>query len=75
MRWKCEIDVAVAVSVLALIVAGWSAYGASRSADAAEDARDAVRLELRAWLGYTEIALAARRGAEGSWEEQRTHAG
>ena len=70
MRWKCEIDVAVAVSILALIVAGWSAYGASRSADAAEDARDAVRLELRAWLGYTEITLAARRGAEGSWEDR-----
>ena len=25
---------------------------------------------MRAWLGYTEITLAARRGAEVSWEDR-----
>ena len=51
MRQKCGFAVPVVVSILALIVAAWSLYYAGRSADAAEDARDAVRLEQRAWLG------------------------
>ena len=52
MRQKRGFNVPVVVSILALIVAAWSRYDAGRSADAAEDARDAVRLEQRAWLGY-----------------------
>ena len=70
MRQKRGFDVPVVVSILALIVAAWSRYDAGRSADAAEDARDAVRLEQRAWLGYREITLAARRGTDGSWEDR-----
>ena len=70
MRQKCGFNVPVVISILALIVAVWSQYNAGRSADAAEDARDAVRLELRAWLGYREITLAARRGTDGSWEDR-----
>ena len=70
MRQKCGFNVPVVISILALIVAVWSQYIAGRSADAAEDARDAVRLELRAWLGYREITLAARRGTDGSWEDR-----
>ena len=68
MRQRRGIDVPLVVAILALIVAAWSRYDAGRSADAAEDARDAVRLEQRAWLGYREITLAARRGTDGSWE-------
>ena len=70
MRQKFGFNVAVVVSVLALIVAAGSLYQADRSADAAEDARDAVRLEQRAWLGYRKITLAARRGTDGSWEDR-----
>ena len=70
MRQKCGFAVPVVVSILALIVAAWSLYYAGRSADAAEDARDAVRLEQRAWLGYREITLAASRGTGGSWEDR-----
>ena len=70
MRQKCGFNVPVVISILALIVAVWSQYNAGRSSDAAEDARDAVRLELRAWLGYREITLAARRGTDGSWEDR-----
>ena len=58
MRQKRGFDVPVVVSILALNVAAWTRYDAGRSADAAEDARDAVRLEQRAWLGYREITLA-----------------
>ena len=70
MRRKCGFNIPVAVSILALIVAAGSLYQAYRSADAAEDARDAVRLEQRAWLGYRKIALAARRGTDGPWENR-----
>ena len=70
MRQKWGFNVAIAVSILALIVAAGSLYQAYRSADAAEDARDAVRLEQRAWLGYRKITLAARRGTDGSWEDR-----
>ena len=70
MRQKTRVDViAVIVSCLALFVAVWSGYDARRSADAAEDARDVMRSEQRAWLGYRTIRLAAR-GAEGSWEDR-----
>ena len=70
MKQKRGFDVAVAVSILALFVAIGSLYQAYRSADIAEDARDAVRLEQRAWLGYRKITLAARRGTDGSWEDR-----
>ena len=70
MRQKCGFDVAVVVSILALIIAAGSLYQADRSADTAEDARDAVRLEQRAWLGYRKITLAARRETDGSWEDR-----
>ena len=70
MRQKTRVDVvAVMVSSLALVVAVWSRYDAGRSADSAEDARDVMRSEQRAWLGYREISLAAR-GTEGSWEDR-----
>ena len=71
MGQKWGFNVAIAVSILALIVAVGSLYQAYRSADAAEDARDAVRLEQRAWLGYRKITLAARPGTDGSWEDKR----
>ena len=77
MRQKCGFNVPVVVSIvpvvvsiLALIVAVGSLYHAARSADVAEDARDAVRLEQRAWLGYRKITLAARRGTDGPWEDR-----
>ena len=70
MWQKCGFNIPVVVSILALIVAAGSLYHAARSADAAEDARDAVRLEQRAWLGYRKITLAARRGTDGSWEDR-----
>ena len=75
MRQKCGFNVPVVISILALIVAVWSQYNAARSADAAEDARDAVRLELRAWLGYREITLAAPPRNRWIVGRQRAYAG
>ena len=70
VRQKRAFDVPLAVSILALVVAAWSLYHAARSADAAEDALDAVRLEQRAWLGYSQITLAARGETDASWEDR-----
>lgn len=70
MKQKGGSDVTVAVSVLALIVAIGSLYQAYRSTDIAEDARDAVRLEQRAWLSYRKITLAARSRTDESWEDR-----
>ena len=70
MKHKCRVDLPVVVSIVALIVAAGSLYHAARSADAAEDARDAVRLEQRAWLNYRKITLRARHGDDGTWEDR-----
>ena len=75
MRQNCVFNVPVIVSILALLVAAGSLYQAARSTDAAEDARDAVRLEQRAWLGYRMIALASRRETDGSWEDREPNEG